>query len=405
MILDFDRMLRFAQELIRIPSPSGAEGAVAARVVEEMHALGYDDAWTDEVGNAVGMIRGTGDGPTIMLCCHMDVVDAGDPAAWEHGPYDGVVADGFLHGRGAMDIKGPLALQTHAAAAFVNDRLPGDLLVVHTVYEERAGWGIEHFLTTTSARPDVVVIGESTHGDLCVGHRGRAEIVVEIRGVAGHASAPERARNALDALPAVLEALAAFAQTLDSDPVLGRSTFVPTGVEAEPASPNVIPDRVRVVVDWRVLPGLDAGAALAAVQRHLSSVPLAEGLSLDVRYSVVTQTTYTGREMSRRLFTPAYRLEASHSVVLRARDAIADATGKAPVVRPWTFATDGGQACGIHGIPTIGYAPGEERFAHTNRERIALDELREAFEVYPALIRALAGIRQATLNDQRSTLE
>ena len=390
MKVDFDRMLRFAQELIRIPSPSGAEGAVAARVVEEMHALGYDDAWTDEVGNAIGLIRGLGDGPTIMLCCHMDVVDAGDPATWEHAPYDGVVADGFLHGRGAMDIKGPLALQTHAAAAFVEERLPGDLLVVHTVYEERAGWGIEHFLTTTSARPDVVVIGESTNGDLCVGHRGRAEVIVEIRGVAGHASAPERARNALDPLPAVLNALNDFATTLPSDPVLGRSTFVPTGVIAEPASPNVIPDSVRVTVDWRVLPGLDADAALASVRAHLARIGLGDGFSLDVRYSNVTQTTYTGREMSRRLFTPAYRLEESHPVVTRARGAIAQATGRSPAVRPWTFATDGGQACGIHGIPTIGYAPGEERYAHTNRERIALDELRRGFDVYPALIRALA---------------
>ena len=392
MRIDFDRMLRFAQELIRIPSPSGAEGAVAARVVAEMHDLGYDDAWTDEVGNAIGLIRGSGTGPTVMLCSHMDVVDAGDATAWEHPPYGGVVADGFLHGRGAMDIKGPLALQTHAAAAFVDDRLRGDLLVVHTVYEERAGWGIEHFLTTTSARPDVVVIGEATHGDLCVGHRGRAELIVEIRGVAGHASAPERARNALDPLPAVLQALNDYAATLGSDRVLGRSTFVATGVEAEPASPNVIPDRVRVIVDWRVLPGVDAEAALESVRARLGALALGDGFSLDVRYATVTQSTYTGREMSRRLFTPAYRLDESHPVVVAARNAIAHATGSEPVVRPWTFATDGGQACGRHGIPTIGYSPGEERYAHTNHERIALDELRTAFEVYPTLIRALADI-------------
>jgi putative selenium metabolism hydrolase len=355
-----------------------------------MHELGYDDAWTDEVGNAIGMIRGSGGGSTVMMCCHMDVVDAGDPATWEHAPYDAVVADGFLHGRGAMDIKGPLALQTHAAAAFVEDRLPGDLLVVHTVYEERAGWGIEHFLTTTSARPAVVVIGESTNGDLCIGHRGRAEIVVEIRGVAGHASAPERARNALDPLPAVLDALRSFADTLGADPVLGRSTFVPTGVAAEPASPNVIPDRVRVIVDWRVLPGLGAEDAVAAVRRHLASVELGEGFSLDVRFSNVRQTTYTGREMQRDLFTPAYLLADDHAVVTTARAAIAESTGRAPVVRPWTFATDGGQACGRHGIPTIGYAPGQESYAHTNRERLALAEMREHFETYPALIRALS---------------
>ena len=55
--------------------------------------------------------------------------------------------------------------------------------------------------------PAAVIVGEATNGDLCIGHRGRAEIIVEIRGLAGHASAPERARNALEPLPAVLDAL------------------------------------------------------------------------------------------------------------------------------------------------------------------------------------------------------
>ena len=390
MTPDFDAMIRFAQDLIRIPGPSGGEAEVAARVVAEMRALGFDDVRTDEVGNAIGLVRGTGGGATVMLCSHMDVVDAGDAATWPHPPYGGVVADGFLHGRGAMDIKGPLALQTHAAAGFVEERLTGDLLVVHTVYEERAGWGISHFLDTTPLTPDVVVIGESTDGDLCVGHRGRAEILVEIRGLAGHASAPGRAHNALDPLPDVLRALREFADTLGADPVLGRSTLVPTGVDTAPASPNVIPDTVRVTVDWRVMPGLDADAAVAAVRDWLDQVPLGEGFSIDVSFSTVRQTTYTGLSMERRLFTPAYRLDDAHPAVRAARAAIASATGSEPTVRPWTFATDGGHACGRHGIPTIGYAPGEERFAHTNTERLELDQAREIFDAYPTLIRALS---------------
>ncbi|HUF13599.1 MAG TPA: M20/M25/M40 family metallo-hydrolase [Longimicrobiales bacterium] len=395
MTPDFDGMIRFAQELIRIPSPSGQEAEAAVRVAREMQSLAYDDVRTDDVGNVIGLIRGTGGGATVMLCSHLDVVDAGDPDAWEHAPYGGVVADGFLHGRGAMDIKGPLALQTHAAARFVEERPRGDLLVVHTVYEERAGLGISHFLETTPIRPDVVVIGEATNGDLCVGHRGRAEIVVEILGLAGHASAPERARNALDPLPAVLQSLRAFADTLGSDVVLGRSTFVPTSVEVEPASPNVIPDRVRVTVDWRVLPGVDAAGAVDAVRAHLAAVDLPAGFVVDVRFATMRQTTYTGREMERQLFTPAYRLEDTHPVVRSARSAIAAATGREPVVRPWTFATDGGHVCGRHGIPTIGYAPGEERYAHTNTERLALDQAREVFEAYPSLIRALCETKLA----------
>jgi hypothetical protein len=58
-------------------------------------------------------------------------------------------------------------------------------------------------------------------------------------------------------------------------------------------------------------------------------------------------------------------------------------------VRPWTFATDGGWTCGVHGIPTIGFAPGEERYAHTNRERLDLEEARWALERYPEMVVAI----------------
>ncbi|HSH44406.1 MAG TPA: M20/M25/M40 family metallo-hydrolase, partial [Longimicrobiales bacterium] len=142
--LTFDAAIGFAADLIRIPSPPGGEEAVAARVLEEYRRLAFDDAWTDEVGNAIGLIRGRGEAPAVMLSSHLDVVDPGDPGDWEHPPYAGVVADGYLHGRGAMDIKGPLAIQTYAAARVAGDgeRPPGDVIVAHTVLEERGGWGM-----------------------------------------------------------------------------------------------------------------------------------------------------------------------------------------------------------------------------------------------------------------------
>src|SRR5690606_23140703 len=147
---------------------------------------------------------------------------------WEHAPYAAYVDSEFLHGRGAMDIKGPLALQTYAAAHFLDSPGAGDIIVAHTVLEERGGWGMEQLLEDGSVNPGAIIIGEATNGDVCIGHRGRAEIIVEIRGVAGHASAPERARNPMEALPVVLPALQQFAASLGNDPVLGRSTLAPT---------------------------------------------------------------------------------------------------------------------------------------------------------------------------------
>jgi putative selenium metabolism hydrolase len=325
-----------------------------------------------------------------MLNCHLDAVDIGERASWEYDPFGGIVADGFLHGRGAMDIKGPLALQTHAAACFLDGRLEGDLIVAHTVLEERGGWGMSYLLKQGHVRPGAVIIGEATNGDLCVGHRGRAEVVVEITGVAGHASAPERARNPISQLQNVLPLLQDFAAALPRNELLGASTVAPTALETLPRSRNVIPDRVRVILDWRVLPGVMADNAVQQVKDVLTRARLAEGFSLDVRLSTETQRSYTGIQEERKLLTPGFLMAADHPVVAAAASAIASSTGREPALRPWTFATDGGHACGVHGIPCIGYAPGEERFAHTNRERLELQQARLIYDSYPDVIRAVA---------------
>jgi acetylornithine deacetylase/succinyl-diaminopimelate desuccinylase-like protein len=243
-------------------------------------------------------------------------------------------------------------------------------------------------------KPDVVLIGEATAGDICVGHRGRAELIVEIIGLAGHASAPQRARNPIEVLPLVLPLLNEFAKEhQQSAPLLGRATMAPTALETLPRSRNVIPDRVRVVLDWRVIPGATAEALRDAVDGFLAErLRLPEGWSYNVAYSVEAQRTYTGMTRDRRMFTPGFLMEEDHPVVQMAVNVVTKHTGRTPQLRPWAFATDGGHSCGVHGIPTIGFAPGEERYAHTNRERLELASAEIAYDAYPHLMRALQSV-------------
>jgi putative selenium metabolism hydrolase len=387
---DFSNAIAFARDLIRIESLPGEEGALAARVRTEMEDLAFDDVWVDGAGNVIGRLRGTGAGPVAMLSCHLDAVDVGDVAGWKHGPFDAVIEDGRLHGRGAMDIKGPLAVQTYAAARLRENRPAGDVIVAHTVLEERGGLGMEYLLRAGEVKPDAVLIGESTHGDLCIGHRGRAEIVIELRGVAAHASAPERAKNPLSLLGPVLAALDRFGASLESDPLLGRSTLAATFVETPHRSRNVIPDLVRIVIDWRILPSRTSADAVASVRDIVrSALPDDPAWGMDVRFATDRQTSYTGFTQDRSLFTPGFLMEQDHPVVRAAAGAIAQTLGRAPIVRPWTFATDGGHTCGVGGIPTIGFAPGEERFAHTNREQLDLREAEACLDAYPSLIAAV----------------
>jgi len=390
MDLSFERAIAFAQDLIRIPGLPGREQAVADRVLAEYARLGFDELRRDDVGNAIAIVRGRGERAPLMLSSHLDVVDIGDAASWEHGPFSGDLADGFLHGRGAMDIKGPLALQTYAAAQFIAQRPAGDVIVAHTIMEERGGWGMEALMKEGLLKPGAVIIGEATNGDICIGHRGRAELIVEIEGLAGHASAPQRARNPIDLLPAVVPALQAFAAQQGSVPMLGQATIVPTAIETLPRSRNVIPDLVRIVMDWRVLPGRTADQLEAELTEFLSArVTPPAGWSVRVRYSVEPQETYTGVTRDRRMFTPGFLMAQDHPVVKTAVATIATHTGRTPQLRPWAFATDGGHTCGVHGIPTIGFAPGEERYAHTNRERLELASARVAYEAYPQLMKSV----------------
>ncbi|HUF75684.1 MAG TPA: M20/M25/M40 family metallo-hydrolase [Longimicrobiales bacterium] len=393
----FDAALAFAADLIRIPGLPGREGDVARRVRAEMEALGLADVRVDEVGNVIGVARGRGEAPPVLLNAHLDVVAEGAHTDWEVPPFSGEVRDGWLHGRGAMDIKGPLAIQTYAAAASI-DRAPGDVIVAHTVLEERGGLGMRHLLESGTVDPAGVVLGEATHGDVCIGHRGRVELEVVLQGVAGHASVPGRASNALDLLGPALAAIRDLAEEQPSDPVLGAASLVATMVDVQPETRNVIPDHVVVAIDWRVLPGADDEGLLRRVRESLrermGTPP--PGLRWDVRVATEAQRTYTGLEREWRLFSPGFVMSPEHPAVRAAAEAVGRRSGSGPAeIRPWAFATDGGWSCGVHGIPTLGFAPGEERFAHTNRERLEVAEARWAFERYPRLVvglqRALAG--------------
>ncbi|MEX2467670.1 MAG: M20/M25/M40 family metallo-hydrolase [Gemmatimonadota bacterium] len=388
----FENALAFAGALIRTPGLPGEEGAVAALVADEMRALGLTDVRVDEVGNVIGIVRGLGEGPPVLLASHLDVVAEGDHAEWEVPPFSGVVKDGYLHGRGAMDIKGPLAVQTYAAASMIG-RAPGDVIVAHTVLEEQGGLGMKVLLESGDLAPAWVVIGEATHGDVCIGHRGRSELEILVRGQAGHASEPSRAKNALDLVGDVLAAVRDLEAGQPSDAVLGSSTAVATMIDVAPETRNVIPDRALVAVDWRILPGDTADRLVErlreAVRRRVPALP--EGFECEVRIASVHQRTYTGFERAREMFSPGFLMDAEDPGIVAAAAAVGrrDAPGEPARTRPWRFATDGGWSCGVHGIPTVGFAPGEEHYAHTNRERMDVEEFRWGLERYPLLVEAL----------------
>ena len=163
---------------------------------------------------------------------------------------------------------------------------------------------------------------------------------------------------------------------------------------AAPSSLNVIPDQVITTLDWRILPTDTEETLLARVreclQPHLDRRPH-PGMKVDVRMATEVQRAYTGVEDDRLILSPGFLMEPDDPVVQAAAQALGPTTftGAALKVRPWTFATDGGWTSGRRQIPTVGFAPGEERHAHTNTERLALDEAEWGYGKYLDLVPAV----------------
>lgn len=377
--------VEFCQRLIRQPSMPGEEGALAELVKAEFERLGYDDAWIDRGGSVIGVLRGAGGGRSLMLNTHLDHVGVGDPAEWPHHPFAADIVDGVLYGRGASDIKGALAPQVYATAVLreAGLRLAGDLFVTAVVQEEVGGLGAR--LLVEALRTDAAILGEATSNNIRRGHRGRVGMWVEFTGVAAHASAPARGANPHYALARFLSGLEKL--PMRTDPTFGGSTVAPTILHSNNESGNVIPDGVRLALDWRNIPSESAVEAVTAVQDLLDR-SLIDRVTGTIVREERTMRTYTGVEERRIAESLAYEVPAEHPLVVAAQGALADLYGRPVEVGTWNFATDGGWFMQA-GIETIGFSPCEEHFAHTIHDQIALPMLQEGLIGYAALALAL----------------
>lgn len=382
-------LVEFCRRLIQAPSMSGREEEAARLVETEMIRLGYDRVWIDDVGNVVGLMRGEGEGPTLQLNTHLDIVDPGDPADWPFPPYAGAVHDGAIWGRGACDVKGPMAVQVHALGALkaAGLRPPGDVYVVAVVFEELGGLGTRHLVQTLPC--DYGIVGEATGNQLMRGHRGRTELVVRFQGRSVHASMPSLGVNPHYSAAHFLERLRSMPMLEDA--VLGPATVAPTTYRTDQASANVVPSRVELHLDWRQIPGEDPANITSRLQPLLDA-SLTEGCSGSIDVPEMGGTTWTGREGTWPLVFPPFALSADDPLVTAARNALEAQFGRTVSVGHWRFATDGGHLVQA-GTPCIGFAPGDQRLVHTSQEHIAIDEMVEGLAGNMALALALGALR------------
>jgi succinyl-diaminopimelate desuccinylase len=199
--VDWNKLLAdcvdFTQRLIQTPSMSFEEALVAELIAAEMQQLGFDQVWLDEIGNVNGRINGTDPGlGALVLNSHTDHVDPGDPSLWPVGPYSGEIVNGRILGRGACDIKGPLAVQVYSMAALLRQgiRPRRDVVFTGVVQEEIGGAGAVHWVENLDYEVALVVLGEPSDNNLALGHRGILQMWLTFNGRSVHASVPEKGK-------------------------------------------------------------------------------------------------------------------------------------------------------------------------------------------------------------------
>ncbi|MGA9115621.1 MAG: YgeY family selenium metabolism-linked hydrolase [Bacteroidota bacterium] len=369
----------FLRDLISIPSLSSREGAVIRRVEEEMRRCGFDEVVIDGMGNVLGRI---GSGKTVLAYdAHVDTVDVGDPSAWKTDPFGGEVRDGLVYGRGACDMKGALASIVHGGKILKETGLEGDftLYVVGSVQEEDCdGLCWQYILGEGGLRPDAVVITEPTNLGIYRGHRGRMEIEVRTTGVSCHGSAPERGVNAIYRMAPVIREVEALHASLKGEPFLGKGSVTIAEIRSTSPSLCAVADSCTIHLDRRLAAADTMESALSEIRR-LPSVVRAEAEVRVLEYAV---PSWKGLVYPTRKYYPTWLLGEDHPLLGAGQETFRRLFAREPEVGRWVFSTNGVAVMGMHGIPCIGFGPGNELFAHMATEHVPVDHLVRATAWY-----------------------
>ena len=275
-------VLELACELISRPSVTPEDAGCQVLVAERLARAGFaiEPLRYGEVDN-LWASHGSG-APVLVLLGHTDVVPPGPREAWSSEPFEPVIRDGVLYGRGAADMKGSVAAFVVAAERFVADHPdhPGTLALLLTSDEEGDAIDgvrkVADTLRTRGQRIDWCITGEPSStarlGDLLrVGRRGSLSATLVIKGVQGHVAYPHKARNP------VHQAAAALAELVARQWDAGYDSFPPTSLQvsnihAGTGANNVIPGELQVLFNLRYNPHWDAprleGEVAALLDRH-----------------------------------------------------------------------------------------------------------------------------------------
>lgn len=391
-----DPLLDELATLIGIPSVSGtdAENEAQEHVARRFADAGLDvDHWPvdlpaltthpdfpgmevdrTEAWGLVGRLPGVGEGATLMLNGHVDVVPVGDPDAWTTPPFSADVRDGRLHGRGSCDMKAGLIASLWAVRALrvAGVRLRGDVVLASVQGEEDGGLGT--FATLQRGwRADACVIAEPTGLDVVPANSGALTFRLRIRGRAAHAARRTEGVSVIEKFWPVWLALAELERRRHAsvDPLVDRWPLAhPLAIGRVRAGDwaSSVPD--LLVAEGRL--GVAVGEPTDDARADLEDA-VAAACERDpwLREHPVEVEWWGGQFASG-------RIPPGSDLVDRVRAAHSAAGGRPQDVYGAPYGSDLRLLTGLAGIPTLQYGPGDARLAHGPDESVPLDEVATA---------------------------
>jgi len=388
------QMVDMAVEFVRTPSVSGTAGEneAQAAVAAAMARDGLDvDHWEIDLPTLtahpdfpgmevdrsaawglVGRLPGAGEGATLMLNGHIDVVPTGDPDAWSADPFSGELRDGQLLGRGSCDMKAGLVAAYWAVQSIrrAGVRLRGDLLLASVQGEEDGGLGT--FATLQRGwRADACVIPEPTSLDIIPANSGALTFRLRVHGLATHAARRTEGVSAIEKFWPIFRALTALERRrhAEVDPLATRWAFAhPISIGTIHAGDwaSSVPD--LVVAEGRM--GVAIGEPVDHARAELE-LAVAEACANDEWLSDhAVDVEWWGGQFA------SGRIPGDSDLVARVQRAHGLVTGRhRPEVYAAPYGSDLRLLTGLGGIPTLQYGPGDAAQAHGPMEAVSIEEM------------------------------
>ena len=324
--------------------------------------------------NVIAHLEAAPDAPTLIYEAHMDTVLV---EGMTIDPFDPVIKDGKMFGRGSCDTKASLASMMVALKRLAEapDHPRINLVLVAVMDEEFQFTGIKHALAN-GLKADFGICGEPTELDLVIAHKGIVRWKIHTCGVSTHSARCDEGVNAIYRMAKIVSCLERFHREELSSRPQNKLLGVPTlsvGRIIGGQTVNTVPDWAHIEIDRRLLPGEKGEEAVSEVQAFLKEQP-------EIDFAFKMDKPF--------LDDPAMEISASETVVAALADAIESVRGPSKICGV-AYGTDASKMV-ANGIPTVIFGPGNILQAHSAAEFVDISQVEQAARIHEELARQLA---------------